>query len=124
MKKFDSKMGNVSMVMTDKVETKAIRMKSAYIMAEETHNALKRDANITEAKTLDYEKVQKYIKDNRNGIFKNATKFKINVLTDEGWRSGQFFGKNDNPDWYDPAKHYDDNRGEIDEIYMIQILFL
>ena len=122
--KFKSKIDNEEIIMTEPKETKAVKMKSVYIMANTTHEALKQDKGISSAQMLDYKKVQDFIQKNRKDIVKNGVKFKINVLTDEGWRSSKFFGKNDDLEWYDPARHYDDERAEVDEIYMVQILRL
>ena len=122
--KFKSKIDNEEIIMTEPKETKAVKMKSVYIMANTTHEALKRDEKITSAKMLNYKKVQDFIQKNRKDIIKNGAKFKINVLTEEGWRSSKFFGKNDDIEWFDPSRHYDDERAQVDEIYMIQILRL
>ena len=126
MKKFNSKMGKTSLVMSSRQETKALKMKSFYIMAEGTEEALKKDETIDKAVMLEYSKVQKFIKEHKGEIFKNGTKFKINVLTDEGWRGAKngYFRKNEEPIFYDAAKNYDDDRAAVDEVYMVQILVL
>ena len=120
----EGKVGNNKMVVTKPIETKAIKMKSIYLMSEKTNAALKRDAPITEAERLDYKKVQEFVEKNRETLFKNATRIKINVLTDIGWRGHQFFGKDEDIIWYDSAIQYADDDGVIENILMVQILFL
>ena len=124
--KFKSKIDNEVIIMTEPKETKAVKMKSVYIMANTTHEALKRDEKITSAKMLNYKKVQDFIQKNRKDIIKNGVRFQINVLTEEGWRSKKngYFGINEELKFYDAVQHYDDERAQVDEIYMIQILRL
>ena len=122
MKTFQNKVQNHKMIMTDLKETKAIKMKSKFIMPVATHDALKRNADISEAPTVSYSEFKKFVEANKGEILQGGARFKINVLTEEGWRGAkEFFGKNDNFKWFDPALHYDDERASIDEIYMIQI---
>jgi hypothetical protein len=121
--KIDLKIGKEKLVVTELEDTKAIKMKSFYIMAEKTNDALKRGGKITEAKKLDYEKVQKLVQANVKTLLKQGKKFRVNVLTDEGWRGGKFTAKGQNLDWFDPSQYYDD-AGEVDEIIMVQIQIL
>jgi hypothetical protein len=120
--KLDLKLGKEKLAVSVKEDTKALKMKSIYIMAETTKEALNRGGKISEAKKLDYEKIKKVIEKDFKKIIKEGQKFRVNVLTDEGWRGGQFTNS-DALDWYDPAKRYAD-ADEIDEVYMIQIQFI
>jgi hypothetical protein len=119
------KVGNNKMIATDFKETKVLKMKSIYIMPEATRDALKRDAPMSEAVEMDYEEVKRFIEENKKTIFKGAVKYKINVLTDIGWRGDkEFFAHGNKLIWFDPVKHYGDEQAEIGEVFMIQILYL
>lgn len=120
-----SKIGKHDVIMTEVKETKALKMKSAYIMAEKTWDVIKRGGKVTEATTLDYEKLKKVVERERGEIFKRGNRFQINVLTHLGWRAPAqgFFGKNEAIKWYDPALDYGDD-SVVGTVYMIEVRVL
>ena len=98
------------------------KIKSIAIMSMKTKKALDSGKDVTHADPMDYQEVKNMIEAHKDTIFKNATKFQINVLTPVGWRSGNRFSNKNEIDWVDWAT-YNDRDDDIEEIYAIEILY-
>jgi hypothetical protein len=84
------------------------------------------------ADPIDYDDFKQFVESNKFTLFKTGKSYKINVLTDGGWRSssknyGVFIGENydGESDFYNPEREYNEAREDsIKWVYAVQILRL
>ena len=80
------------------------------------------------ADPIDYDDFKQFIESNKFTLFKTGKSYKINVLTDAGWRSAKksvFLGENYDGDtnFYNPEREYNEAREDsIKWVYAVQIL--
>jgi hypothetical protein len=112
------KIGNTKIVVVQGT-VKNTKIKTFKIMAQKTFE--NRTKKTSEADMVDYEDLQKLVKEKWNKFADNNKRHQINVLADVGWRAGKRFdGKN--YDFYDPSIYYNDGVDNIEDVVAIEIL--
>jgi hypothetical protein len=114
------KFGDVKMMMSEKPIPNTI-FQSRMISAKHTFENMKKGTK--NATKLDYEEIQEYLQENKKTFFDKKGKYKINILTDIGWKGGKTFDGY-NFEFYDPVEFYNDANASIENIYAVQIVVL